>query len=148
MLRPFIPAARFESRRLALAPLGLGLNRGPSAVLQLDLPAAYREADEAALLAAFVIAIARQTRSSDVLVERHIVHALPGSVGPWAESMPIVLREVGAVPSVARDRIRRQLANGERHADFGMASCEAMFADEMKAAGTVAGQFGFAWGRE
>ncbi|RYE11130.1 MAG: SDR family NAD(P)-dependent oxidoreductase [Hyphomicrobiales bacterium] len=147
MLRPFIPAAKIESRRIALAPLGLGLNRGPSAVLQLDLPEADRESDEATLLAALAIALARRTKSASVLVERHFEQALAGSVGPWADSMPIILRDAGSSPSVARDRIRRQLANGERHVAFGLASCDTHFADEMKAAGTLAGQFGFTWHR-
>jgi hypothetical protein len=143
VMSPWIPAANLPKRRLALAPVGLGLNRGPSAALHLDLPVPFDDSSEAVLLAAFALAIARRTGASTVLIERHFERPLPGSVGPWTDSMPIALRDVSIAPAVAQHRIARQLSNGERHAAFGLASCEAQFAEEMKAAGSVPGQFGF-----
>lgn len=143
MLRPWIPAATFSGRRLAIAPVGLGLNRGPTAALHVDLPSG--DTDEAGLIAAFALAVARQTQSSSVLIERHVARALPGSVGPWMASMPIVVRDASAAPATARQRILKQLENGERHSSMELASCAVQFIDEMKAAGTVAGQIGFRW---
>lgn len=144
MMSPWIPAASLPNRRRALAPVGLGLNRGPAGGLHLDLPMLPPEhGQEAWLLAAFALALARQTKAPSVLVERHVERPVPGTVGPWADSMPVVLRTASVTPDVAGHRMARQLSNGDRHNALGLAACEVQFTDEIRETGSVPGQFGF-----
>ena len=141
-LTPWVPAASLTGRRVALTPSALGLNRGATGRVERHSSAAT----EAAWLAAFALALARQAKAPAILVERHLSRPQSATVGPWQSSMPVVLRDASVSKDLATRRVARQLELGTRHAGIGLAALEAIFAEDIAATDAVPGQFGFSYG--
>ena len=134
-------------RSRALAPVGFGLNCGPTARIAALLPP-HTASDENTLLAAFARALAEVTGLSDFLIACDIDGRTSESaraiVGPLAATVPLVCRiDATEPPEALTTRIARDLRHARAHAAFDLAACEETFGAAWRAAGIVPRQIGF-----
>jgi acyl carrier protein len=148
MLSEAPPPVYFARRNRALAPAGLGLNRGQTVRLH---SAFTRDATttEAELLTDFVEALARATGTGALIVAcAHNLRA-PGDdarklVGPLATALPLVCRLQGE-RNLAAERIALDLRHAKAHAAFDLAACEEAFGAGWRANNIAPLQFGFSY---
>ncbi len=137
----------FAQRSRALAPVGFGLNRGPTARVGALL--GFRPAGgEGAVLAAFARALADVTGQSDFLIACDIDRREPETanavIGPLATTLPLVCRVDATVPPEAlAARLGRGLRHARAHDAFDLAACEDAFGAAWRAAGIAPRQIGF-----
>ena len=139
----------FAQRSRALAPVGFGLNRGPTARIAA-LSLTHAASDESALLAAFARALAEVTGRPDFLIACEIdgrasetEHAM---IGPLAATVPLVCRvDATEPPEALAARLARDLHHARAHAAFDLAACEETFGAAWRAAGVVPRQIGFSY---
>lgn len=143
-------AVPVPKRARALAPVGLGLNRGTVEVVTADLEDAARslrpETAEAVALAAFGRALFLNLGQADLTVERHLANrdgALSPVVGPLAASIPALLFRLDQ-PVELVDRTRADLARDDRRRGIDLAVIEATMCADLRARDVVPRQFGFA----
>ena len=136
---PPVPAVALPARRLALAPAGLGLNRGQTLTLAPSTALAPR--DEADWLFAFAAALAEATGADDLVVARSRLAA--AAPLPWAPTVPVWLRGLASAPARARAALARQLDRAPAHDAFELAAYVARQGKALRAAGSVPAQIGF-----
>ncbi len=139
----------FVQRGRALAPVGFGLNRGPTARIAALLPP-HTASDENTLLVAFARALAEVTGLPDFLIACDIdgraSESARATVGPLAATVPLVCRiDATEPPEALTARIARDLRHAHAHAAFDLAACEETFGAAWRAAGIVPRQIGFSY---
>ncbi len=144
MLKGAPPPVYFAKRSRALAPVGFGLNRGPTVRLRAEFD---RDAGggESNLLADFVRTLAQASGASELIVGCKITgrerDLLRNAVGPLATTVPLVCRMQAG--EMLAQRIDRDLQIAKAHAAFDLAACEQAFAADWCAGNIVPAQFGF-----
>ena len=147
MLRDPPPPVYFARRSRALAPVGFGLNRGPTVRLHSSFA---RDAitTEADLLTDFVQALAHTTGASALLVacahSGRESEAAAKLVSPLATAVPLVCR-VQAERNLLAQRLARDLQHARAHAAFDLAACEEAFGADWRAGNIAPLQFGFSY---
>ncbi len=136
----------FAQRSLALAPVGFGLNRGPTARVSALLT--NHAANESMLLAAFTRALAEATDRSDLVIACDIDGRASEHertvIGPLATTVPLVCRvDATEPPEALAARLARDLRHARAHAAFDLAACEDAFGAAWRAAGPAPRQIGF-----
>jgi acyl transferase domain-containing protein/NADPH:quinone reductase-like Zn-dependent oxidoreductase/acyl carrier protein len=132
---------RFEGRHRALAPLGLGHDRGPAAALETGLAREWPEAD---LLLAFAAALRAVTETAGPVLLSRGARQEGGaeSVGPWDLWQPLAVPDDPA-DHPARAALQRVLRGAAAHGSFGShAACRA-FQAHYAALGVTPWQVGF-----
>lgn len=143
-------AVPVPDRARALAPVGLGLNRGTVELVTADLEDAARslhpETAEAVALAAFGRALFLNLGPADLTVERHLANrdgALTYIVGPLASSLPALLFRLDR-PADLVERVSANLARDNKWNGIDLAVIEATLGADLRAREVVPRQFGFA----
>ncbi len=138
----------FAQRSRALAPVGFGLNRGPTARIAALL--SPHAASESTLLAAFARALGGGHRPFRLLdrvrhrwtgIGKRARHGRPAG-GHGAAGLP---RRCHGAAGSAGARIARDLRHARAHAAFDLAACEETFGAAWRAAGIVPRQIGFSY---
>jgi acyl transferase domain-containing protein/NADPH:quinone reductase-like Zn-dependent oxidoreductase/NAD(P)-dependent dehydrogenase (short-subunit alcohol dehydrogenase family)/acyl carrier protein len=137
----------FARRSRALAPVGFGLNRGPTVRLRSAF-ARTPATKEAQLLTDFVQALARLTGTDALIVacehSGRTSEAVSTLVGPLATVLPLVFRPQAERDALAQ-RVARDLRHAKAHAAFDLAACEDAFAASWRAGNIAPLQFGFSY---
>ena len=146
MLKDAPPPVPFTQRTRALAPVGFGLNRGPTARVAALLSPDV--ADDSTLLAALARALVEATGRSEFLIACDINGRASDNertmIGPLATTLPLVCRaDATEPPEALATRIARDLRHARAHAAFDLAACEDAFGAVWRAAGVVPRQIGF-----
>jgi acyl transferase domain-containing protein/NADPH:quinone reductase-like Zn-dependent oxidoreductase/NADP-dependent 3-hydroxy acid dehydrogenase YdfG/acyl carrier protein len=147
MLKDAPPAVYFARRNRALAPVGFGLNRGPTVRLQVSF-ARDAATTEAELLLDYMQSLGDATGASEMMVacaySGRESDAARKLVGPLATALPLTCRLQGARDALAQ-RLARDLQHAKAHAAFDLAACEETFGAGWRAGSIVPLQFGFSY---
>ena len=141
------PPLPFGHRSRALAPVGFGLNRGPTARLGALLSNGI---DEIPLLAAFARALADVTGQSDFMIacetDGRVSEDERAMIGPLVATVPVICRvDATEPPQALAARAARGLRHARAHAAFDLAACEEAFGAAWRAAGIAPRQIGFSY---
>ena len=147
MLKDAALPVPFAQRSRASAPVGFGLNRGPTARINAVLPSI---GDESSTLAAFAKALAEVTGQSGFVIacdiDRRTSDDERATIGPLAATVPLVCRvDATEPPEALAARIARDLHHARAHAAFDLAACEETFGGAWRAAGIAPRQIGFSY---
>jgi acyl transferase domain-containing protein/acyl carrier protein len=147
MLRDVPPPVYFARRGRALAPVGFGLNRGPTVRLQSAF-ARNSATTEAELLAEFVHALAHTTGASALMIayeySGRASDAATRVVGPIETVLPLVCRLQDSRNLLAQ-ALRRDLEHTKAHSAFDLAACEEAFGASWRAGNIAPLQLGFSF---
>ncbi len=147
MLKDLPLPVPFAQRSRALAPVGFGLNRGPTARIAA-LFSNHAANGASTMLSAFARSLAEVTGRPDFLIACEIdgrasetEHAM---IGPLAATVPLVCRvDATEPPEALSARLARDMHHARTHAAFDLAACEEAFGSAWRAAGIVPRQIGF-----
>ncbi|MGF7160218.1 acyl transferase domain-containing protein/acyl carrier protein [Rhodoligotrophos appendicifer] len=146
------PLLIMPHRARAAAPAGLGQNRGPVgiATVSLDIPGLSELAaagQEALFVSAFARSLSQALNAPSIVIERHDPsrRALaPGVIGPVADSVPVLLHNLGDGPAETLRRARHALDVALRHRLYDTAEIEAALESFLRAGNIHLRQVGFA----
>ncbi len=144
-------AARVPGRRRALAPVGLGRNRGSMGIVRATLPGLGGNAASLAdgLMAAFARALAETYGVDSVVIDRWFTERNAdqpaGLTGPFDSSFPVVLPSAGGDDAALLADVARADAGGRANRCVDTPGLEQALADWLRSRGIALRQFGFAF---
>jgi NADPH:quinone reductase-like Zn-dependent oxidoreductase/NAD(P)-dependent dehydrogenase (short-subunit alcohol dehydrogenase family)/acyl carrier protein len=152
LMRSVPTALPQQGRARAIAPVGLGINRGPVDYVQTEvsipaLASLPSDEQEAILIAAYCRALAKLYKTSTIVVERHDeARRDAGSddlLGPVADSIPILLRDLDRSGQATIEAARRTIEQARRHRAMDTAAIEGALEPILRERNVALRQFGF-----